>query len=71
MHMDVEDDEHDGVDPAVRNLAARRSTLVSVAVNIGLIALLSLLPIIVGTLLLSRPPVAKWFTPEPDPKPDV
>ena len=26
---------------------------------------------IVGTLLLSRPPVAKWFTPEPDPKPDV
>ena len=40
--------------------------IMQVAVNIGLIALLSLLPIIVGTLLLSRPPVAKWFTPEPD-----
>ena len=42
-----------------------------VFVNIGLIALLSLLPIIVGTLLLSRPPVAQWFNPEPDSTSDV
>ena len=40
--------------------------IMQVSVNIGLIALLSLLPIIVGTLLLSRPQVAKWFTPESD-----
>jgi hypothetical protein len=45
--------------------------IMQVFVNIGLIALLSLLPIIVGTLLLSRPPVAKWFSPQPDPKSDV
>ncbi len=35
--------------------------LLQVFVNIGLVALLSLLPIIVGTLLLSRPAVAGWF----------
>ncbi len=45
--------------------------IMQVFVNIGLIALLSLLPIIVGTLLLSRPQVVQWFNPEPDSTSDV
>ncbi|HTY29329.1 MAG TPA: hypothetical protein VMD51_14475 [Mycobacterium sp.] len=45
--------------------------LMQVFVNIGLVALLSLLPIIVGVLLLSRPPVAKWFNPQGTPESDV
>ena len=45
--------------------------IMQVFVNIGLIALLSLLPIIVGTLLLSRPQVVQYFNPEPDSTSDV
>jgi hypothetical protein len=45
--------------------------VVAVFFGTHIFALLSLLPIIVGTLLLSRPPVAKWFSPQPDPKSDV
>lgn len=35
--------------------------ILQVGVNIGLVALVSLLPIIAGTLLLTRPVVASWF----------
>jgi hypothetical protein len=45
--------------------------VVAVFFGTHIFALLSLLPIIVGTLLLSRPPVAKWFNPEPGPVSDV
>ncbi|HEY5150504.1 MAG TPA: hypothetical protein VIJ23_11895 [Mycobacterium sp.] len=45
--------------------------VVAVFFGTHIFALLSLLPIIVGTLLLSRPPVAKWFSPDPDPETDV
>lgn len=40
--------------------------LMQVFVNIGLVALLALLPIIAGTLMLTRPSVAGWFTPGAD-----
>jgi len=39
MEIDIEVDEHDGIDPALRNRAARRSTLVSVGVNVALASL--------------------------------
>ena len=46
-------------------------SLVAVFGAVHILALLSVLPLIVGTLLLSRPQVAQWFDPGPDPKPDV
>lgn len=61
----------------------RRATMglgLAIVVLVGLIAvffgthvfaLLSLLPIIVGTLLLSRPQVAQWFVSDAEPRPDV
>lgn len=45
--------------------------IVAVFFGTHIFALLSLLPIIVGVLLLSRPPVAEWFNPGPDPESDV
>lgn len=45
--------------------------VIAVFFGTHIFALLSLLPIIVGTLLLSRPPVAQWFNAEPDATPDV
>jgi hypothetical protein len=45
--------------------------VIAVFFGTHIFALLSLLPIIVGTLLLSRPPVAEWFKTEPDPTSDV
>ena len=53
-----------GTQPALAQRIERTIVLVGllqVFVNIGLVALLSLLPIVVGTLLLSRPAVAGWF----------
>ena len=46
-------------------------SVIAVFFGTHIFALLSLLPIIVGVLLLSRPPVAKWFNPGPDPESDV
>lgn len=45
--------------------------ILQVFVNIGLVALLSLLPIIAGTLLLTRPVVASWFDPGDTSRSDV
>lgn len=45
--------------------------VLQVFVNIGLVTLLSLLPIIVGTLFLTRPVVAAWFDPGDTPRSDV
>ncbi|MCI4673572.1 hypothetical protein [Candidatus Mycolicibacterium alkanivorans] len=45
--------------------------LIAVFFGTHIFALLSLVPIIVGTLLLSRPPVAKWFNPDPESRPDA
>lgn len=45
--------------------------VLQVFVNIGLVTLLSLPPIIVGTLLLTRPAVAAWFDPGDKPRSDV
>lgn len=45
--------------------------ILQVFVNIGLVALLSLPPIIIGTLLLTRPVVASWFDPGDTARSDV
>lgn len=45
--------------------------VVAVFFGTHIFALLSLLPIIVGTLLLSRPQAAQWYAPAPDATPDV
>ncbi|MCB0939449.1 MAG: hypothetical protein KDB72_04330 [Mycobacterium sp.] len=45
--------------------------LIAVFVGTHILALLSLLPIIAGTLLLTRPPVVEWFNADDQAGPDA